>query len=203
MVWSNEIALVAAVTVLLLAGLAGWRLLRGRLTRRLLAGPHLLEVAEGLEPVKRAACRLLLASPAAFAPLPRDPRVLATSRGLLLHFTVSRDGSSYAHHLSLSVVGGYLPRPAGEALILFLVGLLGVPYEQLELTVSASSVHHAQFVLTETEHAELRQRSINPPRSAQLAGLRREWSLRREAMCWQPILHPEADTPGRRSFPGR
>jgi hypothetical protein len=103
---------VGAGVGLLLAGLACWWWLRGRLTRRLLAEEHLREVARDMDTVKQAACRLLLASPAAFAPLPRDPRVLATSAGLLVFYTISRDGPSYAHHLSLSVVGGYTPRPA-------------------------------------------------------------------------------------------
>jgi len=193
------VIVVVAGVVLVLAGLASWLLLRGRLTRRLLAEEHLREVAQGLEPVKRAAGRLLLASPAAFAPLPQDPRMLATSSGLLLFYTVSRDAGSYAHHLSLSVVGGYTPRPAGEALILFLAGLLGVPYDRLELTVSPSTVHHVQFVLSEKEQAELLRRTIKPPRSARLADLRREWSLLREAVHWQPILHSEEEQPGRRS----
>lgn len=151
---------VLAVATMLLAGLSCCWLLRGRLTRRLLAEDHLHAVARDLEGVKRAACRLLLASPADFAPLPRDPRVLVTRAGLLLFYTVSRDGSSYCHHLSLSVVGGYLPRKAGAALIPFLGGLLGIPPDRLQRRILLSTIHDLQFVLDEKEHAEFQARAL-------------------------------------------
>ncbi len=151
------------VPLLVLAGLACWWLLHGRLTRKLLAEKHLREVAEALEPVKQAACRLLLATPADFAPLPRDPRLLASSAGLLVFYTVSRDNSCYCHHLSLSVVGGHTPPRAGETLILFLAGLLGVPRDRLQRTVFPSMVHEVQFVLDEREHAALLGRPITFP----------------------------------------
>jgi hypothetical protein len=72
-------------------------------------------------------------------------------------------------------------------LMLYLAGLLGVPYKRLELTVSPSTVHHALFVLDEQEQAELQRRVIQPPRTAHLGDLRREWSLVREAVHRQPL----------------
>lgn len=154
--------LVVTAVAVLLAMLASFWLWHGRQTRRLLAEDHLNEVARHLERVKQAACRLLLASPADFAPLPRDPRLLASSAGLLVFYTVSRAGPSYCHHLSLSVVGGWTPRAAGEALVRFLARLLDVPYDRLERSVSPSTVHDVQFVLDQNEHAALQGRVIEP-----------------------------------------
>ncbi len=195
---------VALVVAVLLAGLTGWLFLRGPaaewwLSGRLLAEGHLLEVARQLDAVKRAACRLPLSSPAAFAPIPQDPRLLATSAGLLVFYTISRDGSSSSHQLSLSVVGGYTPHRAGETLLFFLTRLLGVAYDRLELTVSASTVHHAQFVLNEKEQAELLRRPIKPPQRDRLVELRREWALLHRAVHWQQILQPPPERPGWRS----
>jgi hypothetical protein len=176
--------ILAAVLVL---GVLGWLLLRNRLARRLLTDAHLVEVALGLEKVKRAALSRPIESAAAFAPLPRDPRILATSVGLLLFYTVSPFEGQSAHHLSLSVSGGYLPRAAGETLLVYLAGLLGIACNRLSLYVSPTSVQHAEFLLDSGELAELANRPIKPPAADRLPALRKEWSLVRETLRWERI----------------
>jgi hypothetical protein len=170
-----------------LLGLLGWFLLRNRLARRLLADAHLIEIARGLEEVKKAAVSQPIDSSASFAPLPRDPRILATSLRLLVFYTVSPIEGQYAHQLSLSVAGGYLPRIAGESLLLYLVGLLGVDYDRLDLSVSPTTVHHVEFLLDEKEQEALERRPIQPPSLARLPALRKTWSLAREAARWERI----------------
>ncbi len=171
-----------------LLGLVGWLLLRGRLAGRLLEEKHLLETAEALEAVKRAALERPIASPADFAPLPRDPRVLATSAGLLLFYTVSRLDRQYNHHLSLSAAGGYLPRVAGETLLLYFADLLGIPYNRLQLSVSPTTVRHAEFVLDEKEQAELARRRVAPLAEKRLPELRKDWLLARETLTWERLM---------------
>ena len=171
----------------LFVGVLGWLAWRNRLACRLLADRHLIETALALEKVKQAALRQPIASAAAFAPLPHDPRVLSTSKGLLVFWTVSPFEGQYAHHLSLSVTGGYVPRRAGQTLLLYLAGLLGVAHQRLHLSVSRSTVQHAEFLLDETEQQELARHKVQAPALAKLPALRKTWSLASEAVRWDQI----------------
>jgi hypothetical protein len=164
-----------------------WLWLRNRLSRRLLAVDHLIETAQGLQSVFRAALNQPIESSAAFAPLPRDPRVLVTRTGLLVYYTVTPCDGQYAHHLSLSAKGGYLPRFAGETLVLYLAGLLGVPQDRLALSVSPTTVHHAEFVLDAAEQLQMARRAINPPPLEKLSALRKALARARPTLNWEHL----------------
>ena len=53
------------------------------------------------------------------------------------------------------MAGGYTAGAVGESFVLFIATLLGIPFEQLALSVVVkSTVHHAEFNLSEEEQAQ-------------------------------------------------
>src|SRR5262245_26350559 len=100
MLWLLAFLAIAA------AALAWWIVLRLSWYRRLFAFPHLLEFGQGLAAVKQAAIRDVIASDANGVQSPDDARILRTSAGLVLLYTVSPGATgTYVHHASVSTPG--------------------------------------------------------------------------------------------------
>ena len=170
-----SLVLALAGGVLLAVGVIGILLWQHSLNRTLLTGEHLREIAAKLGPVKAAALARPTESAAVFAPVPADPCLLTTSRGLLVYYSLSIDQDLYCHQLLLTVVGGATPRRAGLTLVYFLAYLLAIPYERIDLAISTSTVHHLQFFLNREEHEAIATRTIPSPRPEQVVSLRQQW----------------------------
>jgi hypothetical protein len=141
-------------------------LLASRLSsyRRLFADRHFMEVAQGLGPLRQAAVRNISAADGGDIRPPDDPRILRTSAGLVIVYTISRGQTDgYVHHVSVSIPGRVTAHAVGETFILLWARLLGIGYERLSIELSSATVHHAEFVLDEQEHAEFARRPVEPP----------------------------------------
>ncbi|HEY6258226.1 MAG TPA: hypothetical protein VIY51_20785 [Xanthobacteraceae bacterium] len=146
------------------AGVVWWSTTRLSLYRRLFAVPHLMQFAQGIPALKQAAMRGLIASDAAAVEPSDDARILRTSAGLALVYTISkRAGGSYVHHASVSIPGRVTAHAVGETFVLLWAKLLGVEYARLTLQVSPTSVHHAEFVLDAHEQSAFAQRAVEAP----------------------------------------
>jgi len=153
-----------ALLAIAAASLVWWILRRLFWYRRLFAVPHLMEFGQGLAAVKRAAMREVIAGDAEGGPSPDDARILQTSAGLALLYTVSLGAAgTYVHHASVSIPGRPTAHAVGETFILLWAKLLGIEYARLALDVSPMTVHHAEFVLNEQEQSDFAQRLVAAP----------------------------------------
>lgn len=165
------------------AGLVSWIALRLSWYRRLFAAPHLMQFAQGLAAVKQAAMRDMIASDGDSVQPPDDARILRTSAGLALLYTVSPGAAgTYVHHASVSIPGHPTAHAVGETFILLWARLLGVEYERLALDVSPMTVHHAGFVLSEHEQSELAQRPVETPTAEWLQAFLAECASARQSL---------------------
>jgi hypothetical protein len=168
----------------LVLGLLVWTIVRrGALYRRLFADEHFLEIGGRIAELKRGA--LGLADSAEPPPSPTDPRVLLTQAGLAVVYTVRRDEKHWVHHASVSLAGGYTAHSLGEAFILFLAGRLGVSLDRLALSVTPSTVHHAEWTLDDAEHAAFAAQPVEASSVEDLAAFRRKWATVREGLRWE------------------
>src|SRR3954447_1777712 len=101
-----------------------WMFLRGNVYKHLFADAHFVEVARGLARVKTAALANPLADDTEMPPPHEDPRVLTTSAGMILAYTVSRVEDRFVHHYSVSVGGGYIAHAVGETFVLLAAKLM-------------------------------------------------------------------------------
>jgi hypothetical protein len=147
----------------ILAGLAivlAWLILsRLRSYEKLFATSHLMEFGQALAALKRAAMQNMMTVLS-----PDDARVLQTSAGLALIYTINLDPDGrYIHHASVSIPGQVTTAAVGEMFILLWARLLGFGYERLVLDMSPATVHHAEFVLNESEQADFARRPVEAP----------------------------------------
>ena len=179
MMWA--VALVAIVV----AGVAWWIMSRSSVYRTLFGIPHLMEFGQGLAAVKQAALQDVIASDGGGVRGPDDPRILRTSVGLVLVYTVSiRTPGIYVHHASVSVPGRVTAHAVGETFILLWAKLLGVAYERLTLQVSPTTVHHAEFVLDGNEQSDFAQRPVETPTVESLQAFPAERAGARQNLRW-------------------
>jgi hypothetical protein len=100
---------------------------------------------------------------------------MQTSAGLVFVYTVSIDpAGTYVHHASVSIPGRVTAHAVGETFILLWAKLLGVGYDRLVLQVSPATVHHATFVLDESEQAAFAQRPVETPAADMLKAFQAE-----------------------------
>ena len=171
------VALSAAVVLL-------WLLSRGGFYKRVFADEHFLEVARALPRVKAAAVGGVYETDEPMESPENNPRVLVTSAGLVLAYTVRCDGDRYVHHYSVSAAGGVTAHSLGEPYVLFVAKLLGVPYDALNLGVGRSTVHHAEFYTDEAGLAEFAARPVAEMSATDVTSFRREWIAVREKLQW-------------------
>jgi hypothetical protein len=166
------------------AGLAWWTVSRLSLYRRLFAVPHMTEFGQGLAALKQAAMRAV--GDGGDAPSPNDARILRTSAGLALLYTISiKAPGTYVHHASVSIPDRVTARAVGETFILLWARLLGVEYQRLALEVSPTTVHHAEFVLDENEQANFAQRPVQAPTVELLQAFQSECAAARSSLRWE------------------
>jgi hypothetical protein len=142
----------------------GWILSRVFMYERLFAAPHLMQFGQALPALKQAAMQEVIRCDGWATPSFGDARVLRTSAGLVFVYTVSADAAGkYIHHASVSIPGQVTMRVVGDTFILLWAKLLGVGYERINLQISPATVHHAEFVLDESEHLDFAQRPVETP----------------------------------------
>jgi hypothetical protein len=185
-----------------------WIALRVRLSRRLLAEEHFLEVARGVLRLKAAALERVIVTEEDNVRWGEDPRTLVTSSRLAVIYTLHKteEQEQFVHHYSMSVAGGYMAHAVGERLVLFVAKLLGVPFEKLALLVVVRSmVYHAEFILSEAEQAEFVSRSVSELSVAEVNAFLREFLEASKHLQWQrwdvglpnAALQPPAHKPRR------
>jgi hypothetical protein len=172
---------------LLVALVVAWVVYRAAVYRRLFADEHFLEVARGLGRVKTSALDKLLGAEEDEVTSRTDPRVLLTSAGLALLYTVRQAEGGFVHHYSVSVAGGYTAHAVGETFVLFVAKLLGVPFGSLALGVGRSTVHHAEFRLSAAEQSEFAARPVPEVSPAEVTAFRQEWADAARHLRWQRL----------------
>jgi hypothetical protein len=163
---------------------------RVRLYRRLFADSHLMEYAHGLAALKQAALREIIAGEAGAIQSPDDARILRTSAGLVLVYTVSTGTpGTYVHHASVSLAGGVTAHAVGATFILLWARLLGVEYSRLALQVWPSTVHHAEFVLDAEEQSRFAERPVTAATAEWLQAFQTECASARQNLRFEPVAH--------------
>jgi len=146
---------------------AVWLALKLHRYTRVLSGQHLVEIAERFDSVRSFAYRLA-DEPLDAGPVdPDDPRVAVTRDGVVLAYTIRRDGRRYVHHFSVSVAGAYTPPTVGGSLVVYLDSLLGRDPDQVEFGVSNGAVYHGEFTVDADEQPAVEARPLALPRDAQ------------------------------------
>jgi len=185
-------ALVVGVGVVLVLL---WLAARARRFAALFGDPHLLEIGRGLARVKAAALARVMHDERDGPTTADDPRVLSTSAGLAIVYTVSERGTDFVHHCSISVIGGPTAHAVGGAFLMFVARLLGLSQSELQCHVAPSTVHHAQLSVDPARHAELAALPLPELTPAALEGLRREALEARSRVTWQRSAAEPAPAP--------
>ena len=175
-------ALVVGVGVVLIVL---WLATRARRFAALFGDPHLLEIGRGLVRVKAAALAHVMRDERDGPTAGDDPRVLATSAGLAIVYTVSERGQRFVHHCSISVIGGPTAHAVGGAFVMFVAKLLGLAQPELQCHVAPSTVHHIQLELDPARHAALAALPLPELSPRALQALRREALEARSRVTWQ------------------
>lgn len=179
--------ILAGLAIMAICGIV-WRL---RSYGRLFADSHLMEFGEALPGLKQAAMLHVTAGGEWPAPSPGDGRAMATSAGLVFVYTVSiNPAGKYVHHASVSIPGQVTAHAVGEMFILLWARLLGIGYDRLALQMSPTTIHHAEFVLNESEQADFAQRPVEMPTADMLKAFRAECLAVRQNMRREPVPAP-------------
>ncbi len=152
------IVLLATVILLFV-----WLLLKQRVYSGILSDAHLMEVAEKFDSVRSFAYRLAEEPLEAAEINPDDPRVDITHSGVVVAYTVRRDGKRYLHHFSVSVAGGYTPPSVGGSLVIYLDSLLGRDPDTVEFGVSNGCVYHGEFAVDADEEQRVHAQPLALP----------------------------------------
>lgn len=172
---------------LAVTSLITWIVYRSATYRRIFADAHFVEVAQGIVRLKAAALSRVIVSDEDEVRSPTDLRTLITSAGLVLVYTIRRMDNMFVHHCSISLAGGYTAHAVGESFTLFVAKLLGVPFEQLALGVGRSTVHHAEFHLSEGAEATFAARSVPEVSPAVIKAFRNEWIEVSKRLQWNRL----------------
>lgn len=178
------------MSTLALLGLAAlvvalWLAARARRYGRVFAAEHWRQVAESMVRVKAAALAKVIRADGDEPSTPDDHRILATSAGLAIVYTVSESAGRFVHHCSVSLVGGPTTHAVGGSFTLYLAKLLGLPLARLRCSVADTTVHHAELSLDADEHAALATAPVLDVSSDDIAALRREALDARARVEWQ------------------
>ncbi len=136
----------------LLLLVVGYLALRARAHARLVSAAHVIEVSRGLERIKAAARERIDSGPPS---APDDPRAFVTREGAIVVYTMRPVEDCFRHHCSVSLRSGYTAHAFGAAFVGIVVRQLGLPWEEMELSVGASTVHHASIDLDPARHAAI------------------------------------------------
>ncbi len=172
---------------LVIALLGSWIINRILVYRRIFANQHFIEVTQSLRKIREAAINDVIDSRDNTPLSPNDPRVVVTSSRLALAYTVVKIEDGFVHHYSVSVAGGYTSHTVGATFILFVSGLLGVPLDVQMFGVGRSTVHHAEFQLTNEGHTEFANHPIPEISLDDVKAFRAEWIVVNKQIQWERL----------------
>ena len=104
---------------------------------------------------------------------PEDPRILRTSGGLLLVYTISADGGVYRHHFSIQDLQGYTAGAVGQTFLVLTAMVLGHDVAALGLERSERAIYHAEIELDEAGQRAFAER---PPTAVTEANAGELWA---------------------------
>jgi hypothetical protein len=170
-----------------LALIAFWLVSRGRMYDRIFSDEHFLEVAEGMAAIKQEA----LAHIGQKLDPPNDPRVLQTSAGLAVFYTINGPSShGFTHHVSVSIPGDYTAGGVGRRFTILAAIVLGLPLDRLALAFSRAGVHHASVVLSAADHEAICEGPLRAVSKDGVGALRAEVEAALEKLQWSTIGPP-------------
>ena len=138
---------------------------RRRIYKPLFEHRHYEEVAAELARLRGAALSAVtLESDESAAP---PPGVLTTA-GLALSYSISEDEDRFIHHIAISLPGHVTPHAVGDRFAFYVANRLGIPFDQVGLGASPSTVHHMEFQLDRSEHEERTSQAILTPSEREL-----------------------------------
>ncbi|MBC8104269.1 MAG: hypothetical protein H7Z41_16965 [Cytophagales bacterium] len=191
MIW----VIVGGILVIV-AIFALWIRSRDKKYSKVFTDPHYVEFAGALPRMKAAALSRSEdgEDDDEEMPAPDDERVLQTSAGLAVFYTIHRRGDRYIHHYSVSLAGEYTASAVGIGFSLYFASLLGIPIEQLTLQLSEAGVFHTEFTRSGGEQAAFADRRIETL-TPEAASLRFTRCLRqRESVTVTPMDVTAAET---------
>ncbi len=103
---------------------------------------------------------------------PDDPRVVLTSRGLLVFYSVQESAGGYLHHLSFSYGGGAMALAAGGRFMYVILTALGTFGGLKGMAHSRGGVTHGIFELSEVLEAEYATRAVVVPQKEDVPRLK-------------------------------
>ena len=195
MLAAGQMSMGTVVLGVFVALIVLWFASRARRYSRLFADAHWLEVGRGLGRVKAAALARVIRGDGDVPAGADDPRILATSAGLAIVYTVSEGAEGFVHHCSVSVIGGPTAHGVGGTFVSFAAKLLGLPHAELQCHVGSSTVHHAELSLDAARHAAVAALPVPELTRADLPALRREALEARRGVTWQGPSVEQASTP--------
>lgn len=158
---------------------------RARLYGRLFGDDHWIEIGRGIAGVKAAAFARVIDTDDD-APTSRDdPRILATSSGLVIVYTVQKRDADFVHHCSVGTKGGATAHAVGSTFLLLVVRLLGLPAEKVTYQIADSTIHHAEAVVDDAGHHALSAAPVPELSAGNVAELRRDVMEAREGVRWR------------------
>lgn len=158
---------------------------RARMYGRLFGDEHWIEIGRGIPAVKTAAFARVIETDADAPKPPDDPRILATSCGLVVIYTVLKRDADFVHHCSVGMRGGVTAHAVGETFLLLVVKTLGLPAKRMAFHFGESTVHHGEVVVDEAEHQALAVAPVLEISATNVAEFRREVMEAREGIRWR------------------
>jgi hypothetical protein len=159
---------------------------RGRMYRRLFSNEHFIEIGHCVAGLKAAALERATDAMADGKWDPSDPRMLVTSAGLAIAYTVHANDPEFIHHCSVGVSGDFTAHGAGATFVAFVMNLVGLPMDKARFQVGESTVHHAEATLGAEEHEKVARASVPEVSGANVVEFRRAALAMRDAMTPRP-----------------
>ncbi|HUQ06648.1 MAG TPA: hypothetical protein VM261_29295 [Kofleriaceae bacterium] len=122
---------------------------RTRIYKALFGAAHVVEVADALARMKRAALVQVDGEPPTSLD---DGRLFVSSAGLAVAYTVRKHDGHFIHHVSVALAGTFTGFAVGGAYVLLAVDLFAWPLDAAVFEIPSSSVHHAEVVLDPAAH---------------------------------------------------
>jgi hypothetical protein len=160
---------------------------RGRMYRRLFSKEHFIEIGHSVASLKAAALERATDGIPDGMWDPSDPRMLVTSAGLAIAYTVHKNDFEFIHHCSVGVSGDFTAHGAGATFVAFVISLVGLPIHKAVFQVGESTVHHAEATLSAEEHENVARASVPEVSGANVVEFRRAAFAMRDAMTWTAL----------------
>lgn len=157
--------------------------------RRLFSDEHFLEISKSIGSLKTAAISNIETDDD-LPSSPDDPRVLRTTAGLAIFYTVRNENGLYIHHYSVSVPGRHTAHAVGATFILFAAKLLGFSRDHSHFLIGESTVHHCEVRLSWSEHEKVATSPVPEVSLADIQAFRVGMPGARREIEWHRLVPP-------------